>query len=90
LAGASPAVIDAAMLDSSTQRETEDRITKTQRKRLFAGIEDVQQEQTDPIIDDEDLPRYADKTHGVEKNVGFFGLRSASSGFKPGSAHRLA
>lgn len=44
LAGASPAIIDAAKLDQSTQRETEDRLTKKQRKRLFAGIEDVQQQ----------------------------------------------
>lgn len=41
LAGASPAVIDAAQLEQSTQRATEDRPPLKNRKRLFAGIEDV-------------------------------------------------
>lgn len=42
------------------------------------------------MIDDDDIPRDVDKTHGVENKGGFFGMRSSSSGFKPGSANRLA
>jgi hypothetical protein len=89
LAGASPAIIDPIQLEVSTQRETEDRITAKQRKRLFAGIEDVQQQQTDPMLDEDESTYRVGRTYGVENKGGFFGSRASSSGLKPGTTSHL-
>ncbi len=89
LAGASPAVIDPIQLEVSTMRETEDKITSKQKKRLFAGIEDVQQQQTDPLIDEDESTYRVGRTYGVENKGGFFGSRASSTGIKPGTTNHL-